>query len=148
MCLRVKDNAYIKIAKEDIPCYKFVKHGFLNLFWHSPLYEKTVKRKYNKILKAVDHLKYDCESSSFSRTSISEFIISQGFHAFLTERAAKNNYYLGSPSYFCDLRMAIIPKGSEYCFGENGDIVSNQIIVTRKTIKKNELYRASYRKVD
>jgi hypothetical protein len=129
MCLKVKDNVYIEIAKEDILCYKFVKRGFLNLFWYSPLYEKKARRKYNKVLKAVDHLKLECEDPGFRS---SDFFIGQGYHAFLTEKAAMGDYIGGKIlNTMCDLRQVIIPKGSEYCLGEFGTIVSNQIIVTR-----------------
>ena len=134
MCLRVKDNAYIEIAKEDILCYKFVKRGFLNLFWHSPLYEKKARRNYKKVLKAVDHLKLECGDPG-SRSS--DFFIGPGYHAFLTEKDAMSNYIGGKIlSTICDLRQVIIPKGSEYCLGEFGTIVSNQIIVTRNVFDR------------
>lgn len=129
MCLRVKDNAYIKIAEKDIVCYKFVKKGFLNLTWHSPIFERKIRRKYKEIIKSVDHLKFDCEDTG-SRSS--NFIISQGFHAFLTGDAAINDSLgIMLNDFSCSLRQCIIPKGSEYCLGEFETIVSNQIIVTR-----------------
>lgn len=51
--------------------------------------------------------------------------IELGFHFTIDEGKMfrKYKYSLG------DVRYAVIPKGAEYCFGENNEVVSNKVIV-------------------
>lgn len=50
-------------------------------------------------------------------------IINEGFHSHVNSCESPVN------SIVIKMAICIIPKGSEYCFGEYDDIVSNQIIV-------------------
>ena len=128
MCLIVKEDSEIRVAEEPIAVFKRVDRGFF--CWYSPMYDRETKRKYNKKLKACDHLKI--------RSGIIERAITEGFHAFRTISAPQHSH--------CTFpKFAVIPKGAEYCYGKYDDVVATEIIVFRtkrqfyKYLKKNEL---------
>lgn len=109
MCLIVKDGCKIEIAKKDITTYKKVK--ILNdFFWGGVFFGGAFC--FNKLEKIITNL------------SINKYKkINEGFHSF---KRSGYNYITSGKLLIC-----IIPKGSEYCLGINGDVVSNQIIVFR-----------------
>ena len=109
MCLIVKKGCKIEIAKRDITTYKKVRiHD--HFLWSGVFYAGIFR--FNKLEKAVTNLSIN-ESKE----------INEGFHSF---KRSYDNYVLCGQLVTC-----IIPKGSEYCLGIEGDIVSNQIIVFR-----------------
>ena len=66
-------------------------------------------------------------------------VIRVGFHLYDNIRDAETSYvfYHGGEH----IKPAIIPKGAEYCIGDDGDIVANKIIVF-----ENEDQRKKYLK--
>jgi hypothetical protein len=56
-------------------------------------------------------------------------MVAEGYHAWRTIEAGKNSQFGYRKMVKC-----IIPVGSEYVEGIEGDIVSNQIIVTEETV--------------
>ena len=109
MCLIVKEGCKIETAKEDITTYKkvMIQDDFL---WSGVFYGGRFR--FNKLEKTVTNLSInECKN------------IEEGFHSF---KRSRDNYII-----FGKLVICIIPKGSEYCLGKSGDIVSNQIIVFR-----------------
>lgn len=113
MCLTVKEGCKIEIAKKDITTYKKVKIQN-DSFWGGVCYGG--KFCFNKLEKTVTNL------------SINKYKeINEGFHSF---KRLRDNYVRCGKLVIC-----IIPKGSEYCLGKNGDIVSNEIIVFRTVFK-------------
>lgn len=123
MCLVVKKGCKIKIAEKDITTYKYIIS--YEDYW-TGIFFSNLPFAYNKLQKA----KCLCLESDELYVSIKHLrrmkdikcvsVITEGFHSYIRE-----------PSHFpFDKKViCIIPKGSEYCFGDSNDIVSNQIIV-------------------
>ena len=114
MCLFVPINGKIEKARKGIKVYKGVVEDFDDeTGWRSPCFYTHFD--YNKVETAMDgrnpieHLSIDYRR-----------FIHEGFHSMLKEK----DVYLGNLVCTC-----IIPKGSEYCIGENGDVVSVKLIV-------------------
>ena len=135
MCLLVKEGCKIEIAEKDITTYKCVYDGenyWCGIFYSHPrfLYNEVQKAKHLKL--GVIELSIDLEHLQIENCGI----INEGFHSRVNP--------CGSPVNSIVIKMAIciIPKGSEYCFGEYDDIVSNQIIVF-KTEEDYDRYIAS-----
>ena len=111
MCLIPESE--IKVAEENIRVYKKVN---ISVDSWIPSITGIGIYKFNEVIKAVDNLKP--VKSSLSSLEV----IITGFHAFSDK--------IELPGY-PEKPNAIIPRGSEYCLGRNGDIVANQIIVFR-----------------
>ena len=125
MCLNVKEGCNIGITINPIPVFKMIiTDSFLDLTWRSPLFDTTTKRKYNKVLTACDHL--ELESDPYRHEG---FHINKGFHALTCLDAG---VLAIDPNCY---RFAVIPSGSEYCIGNNNDIVSTKLIVFRSRRK-------------
>ena len=110
MCLYAKLGHDIEIADRPIIVKKIISRDckFLWFKFLESFVRKTIHR-YNRVLKAVKHLKIEENRS-----------IHMGFHA-----------YVGDIGSIPDdiFRYAIIPKGSEYCLGINNEIVANKMII-------------------
>ena len=118
MCLIVPENGKIEIAKKDIKVYKSVLDRVYDdekTCWRSPYFFTPFD--YNKVNTAMDgrnpieHLYIDCRGG-----------IHEGFHSMLKEE----DVIFGEVT---NLRTCIIPKGSEYCIGKDGDVVSVKLVV-------------------
>lgn len=112
MCLTTKEGIWI--ADEDIHVCKEIGDRLDLIFkklWNSP--HMDTWHKFNEILEAVEHL----EQRVYPISGVRE--INEGFHAY-TDTSKIDGYMKVH---------AIIPKGSEYCRGNCGDIVSNRLIV-------------------
>ena len=128
MCLRISSHTGISIAKKDIVCCKVVKADKTRfIFWKYWIaYFRKTRHRYNKVLVACNHLR-----PCIQWINNCSLVINKGFHALQTLEPLKEEYD--------DCRYAIIPKGAEYCFGNEGDIVANRIIVF-----ENEKQREKY----
>ena len=123
MCLYTKD-VEPRIARRNIRVWKEVSWFSRNSMWVPPIYSYAGELEYNKILapynllsnEKVQHLKVILDKDYFS--GMEEMRIEQGFHAY---RKIKHGELT--------LKIAIIPRGYEYCVGLDNDIVSSQIIV-------------------
>lgn len=118
MCLTVKSGCKIEIAEKDITTYKYVnsyENYWCGIFYSYPrfLYNEIQKAKYLSL--ELKSWSYDLKHLQIEGTTINE-----GFHSCVNFCT----FDIDSKQNIC-----IIPKGSEYCFGKNNDIVSNQIIV-------------------
>ncbi len=130
MCLFTRQKSPTK-AVIDIFGYKWVEENDDPNFWIAPFYGVTLP--YNVRIRAelgnygeTPHLKIIPEDKPFSIYG-TYGKVNKGFHSYNSESAA-NSSVLGM-SYRTFLRRCVIPKGSEYCDGVNGDIVSTHIIV-------------------
>ena len=109
-------------AKEDILAYKCLdyKNGkYYTPFQYMPIVFTKGKYAYNK----VNMPKSKCEWND---------TIGVGIHAYSTKNAAialSKSYYWGNGT---SMHYAVIPKGSNFYIGNNGDIVSNNLIVYRE----------------
>jgi len=129
MCLYVKEGCKPEIATKDILCYKRVDNHIT--YWKPCIYTENVEYSYpyNKVLTAeycskgeihpIQHLKMEKVADYYK--------INEGFHA----------RYIGKSNF---LKTCIIPKGTEYCLGKDGDIVAVNMIVFR-SIEDYRWYR-------
>ena len=119
MCLYVPRDENIRIANEDMTVYKYIQkcsHDWI------PIYFPRQYFPYNTILTARN-----IEGNSIEHLHILVYQgfntvreINEGFHSFIP----KTSFIKPNPNAIC-----IIPKGSEYCLGQNSDIVSTNLIV-------------------
>jgi len=128
MCLKISSHTGISIAKKDIVCCKVIKAEKTRfIFWKYWIaYFRETKHRYNKVLVACNHLR-----PCIQWTKNCSLVIYKGFHALRSLEPLEEQYD--------DCRYAIIPKGSEYCIGKDGDIVANMMIVFSNK-KKYEKY--------
>lgn len=114
MCLILLNTVNeIRIAKKDITCYKLMLKGDRSIIMHH-LYEPNVLQpevKLNVLLNLTCGRK-----------------IEDGYHAYLTRKAAENNKNYYDYDYIAKF---IIPKGSEYAIGKGKEITGSQIIMIK-----------------
>jgi hypothetical protein len=129
MCLTIKLGCKPEIAQTDIHCYKHVyscgSTGWKGLFgysdhmypWNIPVNaEKYVQLPGVTKYVPINHLEVEAVHSGIEGRGL----ISYGFHANITKP-------------LCKYRDCIIPAGTEFCYGNSGDIVSvNMIVFHRK----------------
>lgn len=136
MCLRLKDDEFVHLAKKDIVCYKQVtktQDGKWKGFYvgrRSYDFDKVVtaeKRTKNYEYEEIKGLKVEKYEIS-GREDM--YFIDYGFHALVQKR-------------FPSLRgfnYCIIPAGTEMCYGQCGDVVAVNMIVF-----KNVFHYIKYR---
>ena len=112
MCLYVPKDGKIEIAEKDIKVYKGVREFDSDTGWYSPCF--FTRFDYNKVETARDG------KTPIEHLSITCGCIHSGFHSMLKEEDVD----FGEIVCVC-----IIPKGSEYCIGKDGDVVSVKLIV-------------------
>lgn len=116
----VKFDHKIEIAEKPIPVMKFTEsRARNNRKWFVEFMTKR-KYRYEDISKGPRHL--EMKKSGFS------LVIESGIHAYL-----KSEFSDRFPFY--DLKYAVVPKGSEYCLGMHGDIMTNRIIIFKNKEK-------------
>ena len=136
MCLFPREE--IKIAKKPILCLKIIgeekKYLFgLLKFWRSPMREIDKNRKFGKVLTACKRLHTELDIND-------QVVINSGFHLYDNTSHAEQSYIFQWGGK-C-IKPALIPQGAEYCFGNNGDIVANQIVVfENKELREKYLKR-------
>lgn len=129
MCLLVKEGCKIEIAEKDITTYKCINE--YENYWTGVLY-RSPSFAYNKLQKAK-HLCLDAYAD-IDHLQIEIFGIDEGFHSLINK---DSHFFAAFKKAIC-----IIPKGSEYCFGKDDEVVSDQIIVF-KTKEDYDRYIAS-----
>ena len=113
MCLIVKEGCKIEIAEKDITTYKYIDS--YKDYWCG-IYYSVPRFLYNEIQRA-QYLDSETWLSSDLKHLVSYLDnIYEGFHSQVINTNAIQ-------------KICVIPKGSEYCLGNDNDIVSNQIIV-------------------
>lgn len=113
MCLTVIWGSKIEIAQKDIKVYKFVKKHWNH--WNPRYRQEHIRFKYCKLITALDKDLKPIEKLTICHYPQKE--IFEGFHSRVTNRDCIAN------------TVCIIPKGSEFCYGDDDDIVSTQLIV-------------------
>lgn len=120
MCLETKIGETAKIANEDILVYKWVKRHWNS--WIPPI-RKDSKYKYNTVLTALDvvgnpieHLVLYPNHYFIHGEFYNSSYITVGFHCSTIKSDTTNV-------------VCIIPKGAEYCYGNDNDVVSTKLIV-------------------
>lgn len=119
MCLYVQEGCKPEIATKDIVCYKIV--GDRGKYWEPCILigGEMFSYPYNKVLTAESYIygeKYSIQHLEIRRQGL--YIIEEGFHA-----VCKKIYKKANP--------CVIPKGTEYCLGEDDEIVAVNMIVFR-----------------
>lgn len=127
MCLYVKEGCKPEIAKKDIVCYKIVDDW--GRYW-KPIYACGTEYaySYNKVLTAesfimgktypIQHL--EMKDYKGWENKIRK-IINEGFHARCNSKYNWSN-------------ICVIPKGTEYCLGDDNEIVAVNMIVFRSVL--------------
>lgn len=111
-----------KKARKDIKVFKVLELN--GLFLHSPYYNKERCWAINWLYKSSMRGNVSFQENLF-RSMIE---VSRGFHAYTTLADASINKLLNKDYVVCE---AVIPKGSKYYLGTQGDIVSNQLKITK-----------------
>ena len=113
MCLLTTQQE-VKIAQEDITCYKVINPDMTSLHY------TEFKWELGKL--------YEVEMEFCPKGLINT--VSQAFHSYKTLMDMKYEYVMSSKP--CMMVKCTIPKGSEYCSGKQGDVdghASNKLIV-------------------
>ena len=112
MCLRIAKDQEVKVAQEDIVCYKVLKQRIDGLT--SP-YQKMAYEKgrvmYAKIGTPEKMLVLDI----FGIDSKNCLGIEEGLHSFMDKESAEQFYFGGL--FNMKVCVAVIPKGAEYYEG-------------------------------
>ena len=135
MCLIVSENSEIKVAEENIVCYKVVYKLFPGIYeseFYAHLYTRS---SLNKMLDDVLAITQTCTTykdslgRSFTRY---DNVIERGFHSFTCQEDACQyavDKYSHNASYV--VVKCMIPKGANYIkgtYGKHPNYVSNKII--------------------
>jgi hypothetical protein len=123
MCLYIKTGCKIEITDKPILCRKVVAQGNTENSWISCF--MNTEHEYNKELQAVEHIE---------RETLLPHLITLGFHAHLYNEESKEKVNNRIDLFSTEERklvevFAIIPRGAEFCLGNNEDIVANRMIV-------------------
>lgn len=137
MCLFPKEQR--KIAEKPITVFKVIGEEKKYLFglikrWYSPIYETGVPRKYGKIL-------IGCKNLDIKQNLDGKNYIDTGYHTYESQVKALDSFAYARSR---QIKPGLIPRGAEYCEGEYGDIVSNQLILF-ENLEKLEKYVLKYK---
>lgn len=125
MCLIKKSE--LKIAEKDLYVLKVLSSfKFDKQFGYS--YYQDVRQSLNKLYKSA--IVYEL---------FSDYRIERGLHAIRigVDTSFFRNLDL-TTSYSTVICLAVIPKGSKYVIGGDGDIVSNQIIILEPLVSSTD----------
>lgn len=135
MCLIVKLGCKPEIAQKDIVCYKLVDSCGVNGWKSFCNYSKHVfkwnevetarNRFYSRIYNCWEERTIQSLSVVSYRYGVAKDRIDAGFHAQLKKIFPKNG---------ARERICVIPKGTEYCLGQDNDIVAVNMIVFRSML--------------
>lgn len=123
-----------KIAKEDIVVYKFGIRENGSFILKSPFFYHSyeIGRKYNE----PNGIVIDYSENIYGRIDYSSLSVGAGFHAITSFNECKkriiNVFDVFERGLTANEEIAIcrftIPKGATYIYGENNEIVSDEII--------------------
>lgn len=138
MCLTIKQGCKPEIATKDIHCYKYVNpcgrngvDGWKGLFEYSnriyPWNVLITAEKETWLFNGgeysytpIEHLELMVNQMPNRRDStLIHQIIAYGFHAHIAKIHGRHH-------------DCIIPAGTEFCYGDSGDIVATNMIVFHK----------------
>lgn len=116
MCFIIhKNHTDLKVAEEDIPCYKILADFGNNILKSPHMYEIYEPNKLKKV--EIDIPKLSLISMSLE--------INKGLHSFSIRDKADQVAFFGGITF-----KAIIPKGSKYYYNpDRSEYVSDQLIV-------------------
>ena len=125
MCLTVKEGCNPEIAQKDIVCYKIVDDYIKG--WKPCIFASGARYSYpyNKVLTAESYI--NGEIHPIKHLKAYKFYVTgrrkieEGFHAYCKKT-------------FAYMYLCIIPKGTEYCLGEENEIVAVNMIVFRSVL--------------
>ena len=137
MCLYV--NSKVLIAKENLRCFKVLQKRNMNGYC-TPFMCMPINFRYG-MAKAdiVGELRV---YRSLMRPGHE---IHQGIHAYCAKKYADKIWGFLLNSH--EIKNAIIPKGAQFCIGQDGDVVATKMIIFRndeafeKFLEKNKAIR-------
>ena len=137
MCLVPKQNWFrktfhmkpkIKIARKNIKVYKLLECSSGRLFSYFFTWYEWELNKIQASPIVITTQKYAIKETT---NVLQRWIIEQGLHSYLDPNMCISIKRF--PSLIkSNLYNAIIPKGSHYIIGDEGDIVSDRLIITNK----------------
>lgn len=134
MCLYLKEGESVRIASRNILVKKWIKPIKDSNSWVPVLRKENGKLEFNKVLRAkyLDSEKKltDIKRLRVDIDSVCTPHIEAGFHSYRLSATPLSFYREAGTKYY-----SIIPKGSEYAIGKNGNIVSTKIIVFSNLLK-------------
>lgn len=121
MCL-IKTHWLPKIAKEDIECRKKLYANNSEKKWYSPVMDEPYELGSNK--ECIKTAKFSFFATFFKKR------IEKGIHSYQLQDYDSNfHYHEHFTNFGYKYYTAIIPKGTRYFIGYNGDLVSEKLIV-------------------
>ena len=134
MCWISRINNIIRVAEEDIECFKIVRLNSGKILSYFQEFEYSIDSLYSiktslKIYKK-DYFGYVITEGfhSYSKSSNINPKASLGFFIVTSYRNAILEYYSKEIAL---IAKCIIPKGSEFIMNEDGEIVSTSIIIKK-----------------
>ena len=133
MCLNVKNKWHKDgkplIAEEDFVVFKVLYHSVFVDVILTPVRQCPIIFTNGKaILKAKLHM-FTGYNYAFKKCIT---VCTRGIHAFLNSKSQRMILW-GHNSRKLHAHKAIIPKGTKYYIGEEGDIVAEKMIILEKT---------------
>ena len=133
MCLVVVKGTNKRVAKVDIFVYKCLDYFYGNFCtpYCTPFYFFPIFFENGEYVLKVKNFTYN-KSSNNKR-------VEEGIHSYYNKSAAQKLEKDGIEKHY-----AIIPKGAKYYIGNNGDVVSTELIVFeteehyKKYVEKSE----------
>ena len=136
MCLIVEKGTNKRKAKTDILVYKCLDNNYGNYctpYMYFPVYFED-----GKYVLKVKHFSYNNDKKVV--------IVEEGIHSFYLEWCAQDVVTTFHEADGTEKHYAIIPKGANYYIGNDGDIVSTELIVF-ETKKDYDKYVKSSEKI-
>lgn len=118
MCWESNKLPVRRIAKKDIYVYKIVES--IDKF-NCISAVKYFQYQYNKIYTQESPIAFDSKENVWA--------IKEGFHSYKTLLKAKADYHKLHIDYYI-IVQCIIPKGSTFYENENGEVVSDSIVIS------------------
>lgn len=129
MCLFLQDQKQVEpsIATSSIKVYKVLEKNWNGRFF-SPFRGKHYR--FNELYRNKIGAVHKREKVWFFEPKRNK--IESGLHSCIDPISAS---FIGAGNNISKIFIAKIPRGSEYFLGENGDIVSNQLIISDREYK-------------
>ena len=137
MCLYV--NSKVLIAKENLKCFKVLQKVNMDSYCTPFMLMPIIFRRGIAKVSIVGELRL------FQSLLRLGHEIHRGIHAYCTKRYVDKMWWPSLNSH--ELKNAIIPKGAQFCIGQDGDVVATKMIIFRndeafeKFLEKNKAIR-------
>ena len=133
MCLVVEKGTNKRKAKADILVYKCLDECGGN--YSTPFYYFPVYFEDGKCVLKVKHFTYNNDEKVI--------IVEEGIHSYYNKSSAQKIESVFYNTYGTNRHYAIIPKGVKYYIGNDGDVVSTELIIFETEEDYNQYVKSS-----